>query len=143
MIVDGIDPGKSLGFARVDIGRKITVIECTTLTGVEQLHPYLDLVGSKIAVEWWEYQGPAKSRGVPHQAEAAGRVAGYLTALGLTFTPVKRGDVLSALSLPRNSNKLKVRATIHALTGGVRPSNDHEADAVAVAIAASNQLEVS
>ncbi len=144
MIWLGIDPGKQLGIARVDVGQVIRVVMCDTWDGLGGFADMLKALGPKIidgqvAVEGWEYQGPAKSRGVPHAAEAYGRVVGVLDAFGVPYITVKRGDVLASLSLPRSSKKAAVRSTIRALTSGARPRNDHEADAVAVAIAGSNR----
>lgn len=140
MIWIGIDPGRHLGIARVEIGPKLVVIMCDTwtdLSGLIQLgRMHANLVPPvRVAVEGWEYQGPKKSRGVPHQAEAYGMVVGVLKAFGVPYVTVKRGQVLSSLSLKRNAKKAAVKARIRALTSGARPSNDHEADAVAIAIA--------
>ena len=139
MIWLGIDPGKQLGVARVRIERSLVVIDCATLASVTELREHLELV-ERVAIEWWEYQGPKKSRGVPHAAEAAGRVAGYLDAIGVSYTVVKRGDVLTRVGLTRSAKKEAVRRTIRALTNGACPSNDHEADAVAAAIAGAGVL---
>jgi Holliday junction resolvasome RuvABC endonuclease subunit len=140
----GIDPGKQLGIARVDVSQVIKVQMCDTWTDfggfaqvIKRLGP--EIIDGQVAVEGWEYQGAAKSRGVPHAAEAYGRVVGVLEALGVPYVTVKRGDVLSSLNLPRSAKKASVRSTIRALTSGARPRNDHEADAVAVAIAGANR----
>jgi Holliday junction resolvasome RuvABC endonuclease subunit len=138
----GIDPGRKCGVARVDVGPTITVVMCQTwtdLSGFVQIGRMAEDLRPLIAIEGWEYQGAAKSRGVPHAAEAYGRVAGILDAFGVPYVTVKRGDVLSSLNLHRSSKKASVRSTIRALTSGASPRNDHEADAVAVAIAGANR----
>lgn len=135
MRIVGIDPGKDMGITLVDVGQSIEVLWCATLHAVTELQEQLIRSSPLVAVEWWEYQGAKKSRGVPHQAAAAGEVVGALRILGFDPVLVKRGDVLGSLGMARNSNKAAVGARIRALTAGAVPRNDHEADAVAVAIA--------
>lgn len=143
MMVFGIDPGEKTGVACVDVGPTITVAWCSTVTGVRKLQLCLGSVGAEtVAVEGWEYQGPAKSRGVPPQAEAYGRVVAVLELECLSYITVTRGQVLSSLNLPRNAKKAQVRERIRALTTGARPSNHHEADAVATAIAGAARLDM-
>lgn len=133
MIVFGIDPGKKLGVARVKIDRCITVIETATLSDVRELGEHIPLV-QLFAIEGWEYQGGKRARGVTHQAEAYGKVSGYLIFTDTPQITVTRGQVLSGLNLSRSADKARVKQTIRALTDGAVPSNDHEADAVATAI---------
>lgn len=140
MRIVGIDPGNAMGIALVDVGPSIEVCWCETLHTVTDLLEALIRSSEHVAVEWWEYQGAKKSRGVPPQAAAAGEVLGALRILGFDPILVKRGDVLSSLGMPRNAKKAQVGARIRALTSGVVPRNDHEADAVAVAIAGAAVL---
>lgn len=140
----GFDPGQYIGIARVHVGQTIHVHACLTIRSMREFLASFGVVSHlcpPAAIEWWEYQGSAKSRGVPHQAEAAGRVAGFLDAHDHPYVTVKRGEVLSALNLPRNANKNAVRQAVRALTTGVGPSNDHEADAIAIAIAGASRWE--
>jgi Holliday junction resolvasome RuvABC endonuclease subunit len=142
VILLGIDPGKKMGVARVRVERSVVVIDCHTIEDVTELGEHLVLV-EHVALEWWEYQGPKKSRGVPHAAEVAGRVAGYLDAVGTPYTAIKRGQVLSGLNLRRSAGKDQVYQTIRALTSGACPRNDHESDAVAVAIVGAGAVPLA
>lgn len=141
MIWLGIDPGKDLGVARVDVDQQIQVIMCDTwhdVAGFLQLGQCPANYRPKVAIEGWEYQGAKKSRGVPHQAEAYGKIIGILEGFAVPYVTVRRGQVLSSLGLRRSANKQAVLRAIRSLTTGVRPCNDHEADAVAVAIAGAS-----
>ena len=137
MRIVGIDPGEHMGMACVDVEQTITVQWCRTVSGVCEMAEHL-ILQSAVAVEWWEYQGPVRARGVAPQAAAAGAVCGALLILDYDPVRVTRGDVLSSLNLPRNAGKGAVQERIRLLTCGAAPSNDHEADAVAVAIAGAS-----
>ncbi len=142
----GIDPGAVMGVAAIGMTNStIRVLETASLTTVHDLHRWLSNYGvpDVTAVEWWAYQGPNRARGVPHAAEACGRVGAALDLFARPYTPYTRAEVLKSLNLKANANKNAVLARIRVLaqTDPKRPmKNDHEADATATAIAGLNRI---
>lgn len=143
----GIDPGATLGVAAVGLTTTLRVLETRSLHSTAELHRWLATYGipDVIAVEWWEYQGARRARGTSEGAEAAGRVAGALEALGHPFERYTRSEIFQSLALRSNADKRTVLRRVTALVDfqrGQEPSNDHEADAVAAAITGLNRLRM-
>ena len=146
MRVLGIDPGQQTGLAWIEespggtfslLGAQTVALDALIPVCVlSPAHSAVDLV----VVEDWEYQGPKRARGVPHQAFAVGYVCGVLAANGRTPLRVTRTVVLSALGIPR-AGKARVAAFARRLVTPATPElmaserTEHEWDAVAVAIA--------
>ncbi|MDP3910709.1 MAG: hypothetical protein Q8Q14_09985 [Gemmatimonadales bacterium] len=143
----GIDPGRHMGIARVEVGPTITVHGCVTVKSLAEFSKLFCELGHlcpPAAIEWWEpfVNTPERLRGLPHQAEAAGRAAGFFDACEHPYITITRTEILASLNLPRSSDKRLVRQQVRVLTRGVRPRNDHEADAVAAAIAGAARWEI-
>ena len=144
MRVLGIDPGQQTGLVRLEEqpDGKFRLLSARTCA-LDQLIQSSALAPDDVdlvVVEDWEYQGPKRARGVPHQAYAVGYVCGVLAANGCTPLRVTRTVVLSALGIPR-AGKARVAAFARRLVTPATPElmaserTEHEWDAVAVAIA--------
>jgi Holliday junction resolvasome RuvABC endonuclease subunit len=154
MNVLGIDPGQQTGLALLTIGpqapfthRAMQVVTwpdpCVPpQVQIEMRAVYANQIealaaqAERICVEGWEYQGPARARGIASQAEAFGRIRGILWPREIVR--LRRTEVLAGLGLARNATKAAVRRAVVALMGGdaiiQRSWPEHAIDAAAVAI---------
>lgn len=144
MVVLGVDPGTVTGVAAIVPGPTPKVVECRSGPFPEVFAPFwMSYTFGCAGVETWEpFLGtPQRMRGLPHQAYWAGVVTGYLTAKAVPVFQFKRTEILGALKLRRSASKSASKQAVLALTQGVRPTNSHQADAVAAALVAAGRLQ--
>lgn len=148
MIVLGIDPGATTGFAVFEQRKDRSVLHAWSgrlerfsheLTGA-----FKTWKPTRIVVEGWELMGPAMMRGACHQAWMSGLLVGWLRGQGKKPVVLTRTQVKQAMYLKRNASKDQVRAALSAVVENVsRCSNDHELDAAALAYALCRQPSVT
>ncbi len=143
MIVLGVDPGATTGFAVLDDEDGLRILHAWSATPLERACTEMaqalnawapDLV----AVEGWEMQGAHRARGACEQAWAAGQLVGWLRAIGWSPVVLRRqADVKPTLGMRRNAPKELARGIMAGRIIDVpRCTNSHELDAAAVAYAA-------